>query len=380
MNVTADYYVDTPSNWDPQSSSVPNIVRDGIDHPFHLEDSSGQGQMPMPEFGHIQNNDIHKRLILLSSIQPGFTLNTRKRVLVYHGWTSAISQKWYAESRQKTILFVEDTLELAIRSLTSEVALLPLLKQAKPGIANLKITYEGDIEITGRIENCLSRLENACTRFERLLITSIEQIPMVLEMMQSAVDNPDSIGVRQTPTGLTPSGLTPHGYTPMGSSKVSSSIHTPLGSPTTGSPGSVTPVSSKHELNVGNLLPLTPPSTPSRVQSPNMTPPDSPPHPQNDQQDEKMDENNTEAGAEKDPIISMLDDMLLSFRVSPFVFRLNSENIRTNVRFGPSSTMLGSRSGVPYGWSRKINLPPSLKPSFKMPLFSKARPNMEDVD
>lgn len=361
MNVTTDYYVDTPSNWN--SNSDPNIIRDRIRVP--IDHSVESEQVPMPVFGHIQNSDIHKRLVLLSSIQPGYTLNTRKGILVYHGWTSAISQTWHAESRRKTILFVENTLELAIRSLTSEVALLPLLKQAKPGIANLKITYEGDVEITQRIENCLSRLENACTRFERLLITSIEQIPIVLEMMQSAVENFDSMGVRQTPTTLTPSGLTPHTYTP---------IHTPLESPTTGSPGHITPVSSKHELNIGNVLPLTPPSTPSRAQSPNMTPPDSPPR---EKDDEKMD---TEAGAEKDPIISMLDDMLLSFRVSPFVFRLNSENIRTNVRFGPSSTMLGSRPGIPYGWNRKNNLPPSLKPSLKLPLFPKTRPNMEDID
>lgn len=308
-----------------------------INPDYHVDDH------PDP---HIDFSDLSKRLNLLASIQPGYTLNTHKRTLVYHsGWSSATIRAWYAENRQKTIFFVEDTLEQAIRSLTSEVALLPLLKQAKIGISNLKITYEGDTEITQRIENCLTRLENACTRFERLLITSIEKIPLVLEMMRTTVRTDDAMEVRQTPTGVTP-----NGHTPM----ITSSIHTPLESPGPSSPGKITPVSSKHDLTHHGVEPHTPPSTPSRRHSPNMSPPRSP---QRDKSHPNLNE-----GGERDPIVSMLDDMILAFRISPFAFRMNSETLSANVRFGPS------------GWKGK--LPPTLV----NPSIFQRKHHMEDID
>ena len=218
-----------------------------------------------------QLTEMAKRLKLLSSIQPGYTLNVNKHTLVYRrGIYGKMTRMYYNEDRKKTLDFIEESIAYAIGSLTSEVSIYPQLREAKIGINNLKETYIHDAETIARIEKCLTRIENACTRFEHLLITSIEQIPLVQEMMQTMVDANEYTGiklVRQTPSNnLTPAERTPYIITPNLTPSITANP-TPNRSPSR-SPAPV--VSSSY----GPSGPLTPPSTPSRAGS--FSPPDSP--------------------------------------------------------------------------------------------------------
>lgn len=205
---------------------------------------------------HHGGSELARRLRLLATIQPGYTLNVHKRTLVYRrGVYAKITRYSYNEDREKTIRFIEETVECAIGCITSEVSIFPQLKDAKNGIANLRETYIDDPAILTRIDKCLTRIENSCTRFQRLLITSIEQIPQVIEMMQSDVDANEYLGVklvRQTPINRTPSDITPISQTP------------------NRSPSQTPPPTSEPQ-------PSTPPSTPTKIISPQESPINTPP-------------------------------------------------------------------------------------------------------
>ena len=193
-------------------------------------------------------SELHRRLEIFGSFEVGETLNiTDLSRVPRHSWKSKAFRTWKGEDRSKMLKFIEDTLETAIRSLNSEPGIWDALRNLKRGLSNLKLTYCDDPEFQDRLDDCLIRVENSCTRFEQHLITRMEQIPIILESLTASDTLECLCLIRQTPI------QSPFVTTPQ----------------TTQSPtGSITPCN--REVTVDSTL--TPPSTPIQSMSPNRLP------------------------------------------------------------------------------------------------------------
>jgi len=152
---------------------------------------------------------LREHLELLSKITPKHTLNVTTMTIVPHNsYMGAVKRLWFRENREKTIDTIERIIDTAIVNLPREFDLFMLIKNAKNGIHNLKETYENDMDIKERIELCLTRIDNVCTRFEHRLITNIEQIPIIIATELASQVNlneyDDVVLVRQTPISSPP--------------------------------------------------------------------------------------------------------------------------------------------------------------------------------
>lgn len=190
---------------------------------------------------------VRRQLELLAGITPRYTLNVTGSTIslvARSGVISSTRRYLYGENRMKTIETIEKIIDDGIQLLQREIFVLHLLKRAKEGIDNLKKTYPHDDEINKRLDNCLLRIENVCTRFEKRLIHCIEQIPLVLEEL--------------TPNGLTMESagrvIQSHGQTPDKTPEQRSHIQTPLRSQIT-----TPPSSPRHHSNLvtGELISIT---------------------------------------------------------------------------------------------------------------------------
>lgn len=212
-------------------------------------------------------SDLSQRLELIGSIEAGYTINIKKRRLVYHdSWFTAIS-RWKSEDRLSTIRYIEETIAQAITALSSEMGILMLLKHARKGIDGLKETYASDEEICQRLDACNARIENVCVRFEHMIISSIEQIPKLIEIMTTTVDAHEFDGlhlVKQTPI------TSPYGSTPFRTPQE----QTPrVQTPSVQTPPKTPPSTPKHPRSPALTPPKTPPSTPKHSHSPSQSPP-----------------------------------------------------------------------------------------------------------
>jgi len=152
---------------------------------------------------------LREHLELLSKITPNHTLNVTTMTIVPHNtYMGAAKRLWFRENREKTIDTIEKIIDTAIVNLPREFDLFILIKNAKNGIHNLKETYGNDQDIKLRIESCLTRIDNVCTRFEHRLITNIEQIPIIIATELASQVNlneyDDVVLVRQTPISSPP--------------------------------------------------------------------------------------------------------------------------------------------------------------------------------
>ena len=147
---------------------------------------------------------IKDALELFAQIKPNLTINIYKMALVSHNsYIGSAKRLLFRENRFKTIETIERIVDSAIVNLPREIDLLILLKNAKNGINNLKHTYYDDDEMKERINSCVTRIDNVCTRFENRLMTSIEQISDELKSRVNVHEYDNLILVRQTPI-LTP--------------------------------------------------------------------------------------------------------------------------------------------------------------------------------
>jgi hypothetical protein len=208
--------------------------------------------------------DLRQKLSIIASIEAGYTINARDCSLIYHKsiYTATI-RSIEGENRHLTLNAIENIINQGINALPSEISYLHLLKGCRLGLQNLKKTYNDDDKIKKRIDDCFFRLDNACLRFEKWMIASIEQIPDIIATMQAT--NPDVTSlclVRQTPI-MSPNEtpfLTPSKTPFLTPSK------TPFRSPNK-TPPPTPPSSPQSSLgrNIERIEPKTPPSTPSKI-------------------------------------------------------------------------------------------------------------------
>ncbi len=183
---------------------------------------------------------IRKALTLIASIPPYYTINVNNMTLMPHRTISSAARRLLMrENRHKTLDRIEEIIDMTLTLLKKEFDLMILLKNTKTGLQNLKeTTYASDKEICYRIDGCLKRIENACTRVENQIVTSIEQIPRCLELLQTRVnvhEYDDMILARQTPIIQSPQVQTPD-KTPLEASRESSAPPTPPSTPRYRSP------------------------------------------------------------------------------------------------------------------------------------------------
>jgi hypothetical protein len=222
--------------------------------------------------------DLRQKLSIIASIEAGYTINARDCSLIYHKsiYTATI-RSIEGENRHLTLNAIENIINQGINALPSEISYLHLLKGCRLGLQNLKKTYNDDEKIKKRIDDCFFRLDNACLRFEKWIIASIEQIPDIIATMQATNTDVTSLClVRQTPImspnetpfftpNKTPS-KTPF-FTP---NKTPSK--TPFRSPNKTPPPTPpsSPLSHQIEKATKRMEPKTPPSTPSKIQKTNV--------------------------------------------------------------------------------------------------------------
>lgn len=183
---------------------------------------------------------IRKALTLIASIPPYYTINVNNMTLMPHRTISSAARRMLMrENRHKTLDRIEEIIDMTLGLLKKELDLVILLKNTKTGLQNLKeTTYASDKEICYRIDGSLKRIENACTRVENQIVTSIEQIPRCLELLQSRVnvhEYDDMILARQTPIMQSPQVQTPD-KTPIETSREGSAPPTPPSTPQYRSP------------------------------------------------------------------------------------------------------------------------------------------------
>ncbi len=222
------------------------------------------------------NCDLLAHLELIGSINPGFTLDVVNLNTMKHQslWCSA-RRTWYQQTRDSTVSFIEKKIDVAIPLLSSDLSIYPVLRKTLQGLTSLKITYKTDAFICERIDACSRRVENACTRFQRRIITSIEQIP---SLIQASYEEFENCLIHQTPVPSAPESskhtpLQTPGPTPKRSPFLTPSktplrtpIRTPYRSPTRSWPNrgdAPTPPSSPNRLP-NRTEPSTPPSSPNR--------------------------------------------------------------------------------------------------------------------
>lgn len=215
--------------------------------------------------------DLPTRLINISKLEENYTINIQDGTLVYHGLISGFRRKLKSEDRNKTIDYIEGTVDDAIRLLPSEIKYLYFLRDTKKGLQNLKKTYNKDGNIVMRLESIITRVDNTCTRFERSIVKTIEQIPTMIKAMQTSVDVESLCLVRQTPiqspdiidscaSPKTPGPGTPW-KTPMktpNETPMKTPMETPMETPMK------TPNKTPTMLSPRGLPPVTPPSSPGR--------------------------------------------------------------------------------------------------------------------
>lgn len=148
-------------------------------------------------------DDLKKKLVLIGSIEPGYTINIKTRTLMYYrSWYTSLIRTLSSEDIEKTLVFLESTIDLTIRNITIDMEYLPLLKQAKVGLIALKQTYREEASMKKRFDLLIRRIENTTTRVERQIISSIEQISRYQELMQASTNERDFESlclIRQTP-------------------------------------------------------------------------------------------------------------------------------------------------------------------------------------
>jgi hypothetical protein len=209
---------------------------------------------------------LRKDLDALAKLGPKQTLNIKTMTPINHrSFIGATQRLLWRENRDKTIATIEQIIDQAIVNLPRDIDLIVRLKQARTGINNLKETYSDDATVQNVLANCLSRIENVATRFERRLITSIEQIPDLLARELVTQTNEHEydglILVRQTPIASRPV------------SQPDSKNETPVR----------TPIDARTPLRTpAETPPPTPPSTPTRHQSPST--PEQPEHSERSEQ------------------------------------------------------------------------------------------------
>lgn len=199
---------------------------------------------------------VKNHLKLISSITPGYTLSVKQKAIVPHqGLISAVKRKWNREDRENCMNFISSTIECSISNLTSDLGILPLLKESRSGLLALKETYRDDTDIHQKIDHLLLRIDSAVTRFESRILTSIEQIPSLLAFLQSQVNAHEGLAlIRQTPIASgkpSPIGTTIHSSNVRSSPRLSSP-------PVSASPLPMTPPSSPtpdRMINIGLVFP-----------------------------------------------------------------------------------------------------------------------------
>jgi hypothetical protein len=205
---------------------------------------------------------LGRDLDVLAQIAPNCTLNIKTMTPIkHHSWIGATKRLLFRENRDKTITTIEEIVDMAISNLPRDIDLLFRLKRARSGLVHLKETYSDDDTIKTRLDSCLTRLDNVTTRFERRLITSIEEIPDLLsrELVTSANEHEydNLVLVRQTP------------ITSQGTSQPASQPNSKNETPTRTPIDARTPIDQRTPLRTPTETPPpTPPSTPTRHSSP----------------------------------------------------------------------------------------------------------------
>jgi hypothetical protein len=198
--------------------------------------------------------ELPQRLINISQLEENYTINIKDGSLIYHGLFSGFKRKLKSEDRNKTLDYIECTIDDAVRLLPCEIKYLYFLRDAKKGLCNLKKTYKNDLSIVYRIDLIILRIENACTRFERSIIKTIEQIPIVLNSLKTSVEVESLCLVRQTPI------RSPDILSSINSSPSLTPFKTPILTPYNKSPTLMSPRGEP---------PITPPSSPGRKERKN---------------------------------------------------------------------------------------------------------------
>ena len=115
--------------------------------------------------------DILSKLKFVSKIQKGYKVNVKELSFNNNNFLEWIKRKWYGETKEDTLKFVEDLYDLSFKTIINfkkrdelfyrnmSNNILNALQDSKEGIHSLIETYKEDVMFVSRIEALESTLD-----------------------------------------------------------------------------------------------------------------------------------------------------------------------------------------------------------------------------
>jgi len=115
--------------------------------------------------------DILSNLKFVSKIQKGYKVNVKELSFNNNNFLEWIKRKWYGETKEDTLKFVEDLYDLSFKTIINfkkrdelfyrnmSNNILNALQDSKEGIHSLIETYKEDVMFVSRIEALESTLD-----------------------------------------------------------------------------------------------------------------------------------------------------------------------------------------------------------------------------